>query len=212
MIGTKFPEDDDDYGYRVVLADPPWLHRSNSQAAPGRNPRRHYPCLTVAQLCTLPLAERLAKDAVLFLCVPGPQLAIGAHVPLMKAWGFKPAAIGFVWVKLNPNAASRTNFSAVDLCTGPGHTTRKNCEFVLIGKRGRSLRRDCGVHEVIIAPRREHSRKPDELYRRIERYAEGPYIELFARESRPGWITWGAERTKFDPPGAIASPLPGGVP
>ena len=71
-----------------------------------------------------------------------------------------------------------------------------------LGSR-KSLRRDAGVNEIIVTPRREHSRKPDELYHRIERYVggEGPFLELFARQSRPGWTTWGLEKTKFDPPG-----------
>ena len=180
-----------DIGFSVVLADPPWLHRSNSLAAPGRNPRRHYSCLTVEQLCTLPLEGRLTRDAILFLCTPGPQLALGRHIPLMKAWGFEPSGIGFVWVKLNLRADPQ-NFTLADLHMGPGHTTRKNCEFVLIGKRGKSLRKSCS----------EHSRKPEELYQRIEAYVAGeygPYLELFARQRRPGWIAWGDEVDKFDP-------------
>ena len=194
--------DDDAAGFRVILADPPWTFRSNSLAAPGRNPRRHYACLTVDQLCQLPLAERVARNAALFLCVPGPLLVIGAHLPLIKAWGFRPTAMGFVLIKLRP-LADPANFTLADLHTGTGFTTRKNAEYVVLCKRGKSLRRDAGVHEIIVTPRREHSRKPDELYHRIERYVggEGPFLELFARQSRPGWTTWGLEKTKFDPPG-----------
>ena len=204
--------DDEIVPYCVVLADAPFNHRSNSVAKPGRNPRRHYKCLTIPELCTLgpKLLKVVADDAVLFMCVPGPQLVIGAHIPLMRAWGFKPTAMGFVWVKLNPRA-DPAQFTLADLSMGPGHTTRKNAEYVVIGKRGKSLRRDCGVHEIIIAPRREHSRKPDELYRRIEQYvggeSGGPFLELFARESRPAWATWGDEVTKFDAP----QPTPGGI-
>jgi N6-adenosine-specific RNA methylase IME4 len=96
-----------------------------------------------------------------------------------------------------------TDFTIADLHTGTGFTTRKNAEYVVLCKRGKSLRRDAGVHEIIVTPRREHSRKPDELYHRIERYVggEGPFLELFARQSRPGWTTWGLEKTKFDSPG-----------
>jgi N6-adenosine-specific RNA methylase IME4 len=92
------------------------------------------------------------------------------------------------------------NFTVKDLHVGTGHITRKNAEFILLCKRGQSLRRDAGVHEVIVSARRQHSRKPDELYRRIERYVggEGPFLDPFARESRPGWICSGLERTKFD--------------
>ena len=60
--------------------------------------------MTVDQLCQLPLAEQVARDAVLFLCVPGPLLVIGAHLPLIKAWGFRPTAMGFVLIKLRPLA------------------------------------------------------------------------------------------------------------
>ena len=90
-----------------------------------------------------------------------------------------------------------------DLHTGTGFTTRKNAEYVVLCKRVKRLRRDAGVHEIIVTPRREHSRKPDELYHRIERYVggEGPFLKLFARQSRPGWTTWGLEKNKFDPPG-----------
>ena len=93
--GEHLPEVDT--GFRVVLADPPWAFSSNSLAAPGRNPRRHYPCMTVEELCQLPLAERVARDAVLFLCVPGPLLVIGAHLPLIRAWGFRPTAWALCW-------------------------------------------------------------------------------------------------------------------
>ena len=198
-------------GFRVVLCDPPWNFKSNSLAAPGRNPRRHYSCLSIDQLCTLPLAERLAPDAVLFLAVPGPHLVVGAHLPLIKALGFRPSGMGFVWIKLRP-LADPANFKLSDLHTGTGFTTRKNAEFILICPRGRSLRRNAGVHEIIVAPRREHSRKPDELYRRIEQYVggEGPFLELFGRETRPGWATWGDQTGLFDPPGA--TPFEGAAP
>jgi N6-adenosine-specific RNA methylase IME4 len=198
-----------DGGFRVIFADPPWLFRSNSLAAPGRNPRRHYGCETIEQLCKLPLPDRLASDAVMFLAVPGPLLVIGAHLPLVKAWGFRPSGMGFVWVKLRP-LADPANFKLTDLHTGTGFTTRKNAEFILICKRGRSLRRDAGIHEVIVSPRREHSRKPDELHRRIEKYVggEGPFLEMFGRESRPGWTVWGNQSGLFDHPlPADAPPL-----
>jgi len=54
------------------------------------------------------------------------------------------------------------------------------------------------VHEVILSPVREHSRKPEEAYARVQRYCAGPYLDLFARETRDGWDAWGDERTKFD--------------
>jgi hypothetical protein len=77
-------------------------------------------------------------------------------------------------------------------------TTRKNAEDVLLFRRGRPERLSRNTHELIVSPVREHSRKPDVFFERVEAYARGPYLELFARQSRPGWATWGDERTKFD--------------
>lgn len=183
--------------YRVIAADPPWQFKSNSTAKPGRNAMRHYDCMSLDAINSLPVADIAAPDAILFLWITGPFMAIGAHLPLMKAWGFKPSGMGFVWIKLNPKAATLF-FVKSDLAMGGGFTTRKNAEFCLIGKRGRSVRQNAGVHEVIIDPRRQHSRKPDEFYSRAQSYSEGPYLEMFARESRAGWDTWGNQATKFD--------------
>lgn len=183
--------------YRVIAADPPWHFKSNSVAKPGRNAIGHYDCMSLADIAALPVADVVADDAILFMWITGPFMAIGAHLPIMKAWGFKPSGMGFVWIKLNPNAASLFILKG-DLAMGGGFTTPKNAEFCLIGKRGRSVRQNAGVHEVIIDPRREHSRKPDEFYSRVQTYSEGPYLEMFARQSRPGWDVWGNQTTKFD--------------
>jgi N6-adenosine-specific RNA methylase IME4 len=180
---------------RALLIDVPWHFKSNSVALPGRNAMRHYDCMSPADVSDLPVGELAAKDCALFLWITGPMLAIGAHLPLMKRWGFKPSGMGFVWVKLRPKAPPE--FVIKDLAWGGGFTTRKNAEFVLIGKRGRSVRRSASVHEIVISPRREHSRKPDEVHRRIEQYTTGPYVELFARQRRKDWESWGLELDKF---------------
>lgn len=183
--------------YRVIAADPPWQFKSNSAAKPGRNAMRHYDCMSLADINALPVAEIAAPDAILFLWITGPFMAIGAHLALMKAWGFKPSGMGFVWIKLNPKAASLFILQS-DLAMGGGFTTRKNAEFCLIGKRGRSVRQSASVHEVIIDARRQHSRKPDEFYKRAQDYSQGPYLEMFGRQSRPGWDVWGNQSAKFD--------------
>jgi N6-adenosine-specific RNA methylase IME4 len=166
---------------------------------PGRNARRHYPCLTPNQIASLPLKDALAKDAFCFLWVPGPFLASGAHVPVLHAWGFTPSAMGFVWAKLNRRAPELV-FSRRDFFTSVGLTTRKNCEFCVLGRRGRPRRLAGDVHELVIATVREHSRKPDEIYPLIERFCAGPRLDLFGRRSRAGWAVWGDEATRFDPP------------
>lgn len=137
-----------------------------------------------------------AKNAVLFFWITGPFFVQGAHIPIMRAWGFEPTAMGFVWIKLNKNANPHF-FTLRDIFMGGGFTTRKNAEFCIIGKRGPSCRIDAGISEVIISPRREHSRKPDQAARLIERYCDGPRLELFGRQQRRGWTVRGDEAHKF---------------
>lgn len=175
--------------FQVIVADPPWHFRSNSRRRPGRNAMRHYSCLALDEIAAIPVRNVVASDAVLFLWITGPLLVIGAHLAVMRGWGFKPSGIGFVWAKTNADGS---------WFTGTGFTTRKNAEFCLIGKRGRSVRRCASVHELIVEQRREHSRKPEEFYRRVEQYAAGPYLELFARQKRRGWISHGDETGKFN--------------
>lgn len=203
--------------YRVISADPAWHFKSNSVAKPGRNALRHYDCMSLDEINELPVGDIAARDAILFLWITGPFMAIGAHLPLMKAWGFKPSGMGFVWIKLNPKAASLFILET-DLAMGGGFTTRKNAEFCLIGKRGKSVRQSASVHEVIIEARRQHSRKPEKFYQRAEKYSDGPRLDMFARQSRPGWDRWGRESTKFDDLPSVAfnppdtSDRPFGVP
>ena len=81
---------------------------------------------------------------------------------------------------------------------GLGYWTRANSEVCLLATRGNPKRLDKGIRQGILEPIREHSRKPDCVHKRIERLVAGPYLELFARQSRPGWSSWGNEATKFD--------------
>ena len=84
-----------------------------------------------------------------------------------------------------------------------GYSTRKNVEICWLGRRGKPRRKSAGVRELIVAPVREHSRKPDEIYQRIEALCAGPYLELWARQQWPGWICIGDEIGKFE---AVARP------
>jgi N6-adenosine-specific RNA methylase IME4 len=85
----------------------------------------------------------------------------------------------------------------LDPFVGMGYWTRSNSEFCLLGTRGKPKRLNADVRQAIIEPRREHSRKPDCVYNRIERLVAGPYLELFARTTRPGWTSWGNQVGKF---------------
>ena len=172
-----------DGGFNCVLADPPWRFKSNSVAKPGKNPMRHYPCMDLADIEAMPVKDVLAKDAWLFLWITGPFLAIGAHKPIVKAWGFNVSTIGFVWEKE---------------CFGTGYTTRSSCEFVIVGRRGSPVKTSNSIRQFLQECKREHSRKPDEIVSRIEALCEGPRLELFGRQSRPGWTVWGNQSTLFD--------------
>ncbi len=198
-------------GWPVIYADPPWNFKSNSIEKPGRNARRHYDCMSLSDIAAMRVAEITAQDATLFLWITGPMLVIGAHFPIMKAWGFKPSAIGFTWIKLNRKCEGNL-FSHDDIFMGGGFTTRKNAEFCLIGRKGKSMRKSASVREVIVSPVLQHSRKPDETRKRIEAYCDGPRLELFARETCDGWASVGNETTKFNEStgGEQAQPLPAG--
>ena len=100
-------------------------------------------------------------------------------------------------MKTNPGIEVVT-LTGKGLFTGMGYATRSNSEACLLTTRGSPLRLSADVHQIVIAPVAEHSEKPDEVYRRIERLYPGPYLELFARTERPGWTSWGNEREKFN--------------
>jgi N6-adenosine-specific RNA methylase IME4 len=191
-------------GFGVVCPDPPWRFASNSDERPGRNARRYYRTLTPAEIATLPLGERMAKDSLCFLWIPGPFLAIGAHLPILKAWNFRPVAMGLTWIKLRRSLGAQPNlfFTERDLFFGGGLTLRRNAEVCILARRGRPKRLAKDVFEIILAPVRAHSEKPDEAYRRIERYCAGPYLELFARRHRENWICWGDQLPADDGCGA----------
>lgn len=192
--------------YAMIAADPPWHFRARtalqmSNWTSRRDAERHYPVMGVDDIAALPVRELAAKDAHLLLWITGPLLIEGKHLPIMKAWGFKPSSIAFTWVKLKRSLDVRqmrlVATQESDLHVGLGLTTRKNAEFCLLGRRGNAKRLSKKVREIILSPVREHSRKPDEFYRRAMEYAEGPYLELFARQRRPGWDAWGFEVDKF---------------
>ena len=119
-------------------ADFPTEFKSNSTDKPGRNVRRHYPTMSMAECRNFALGvERyVAPQAVLFYWITGALLVKGEHVPIMRNMGFEPTAMGFVWIKLNPNSSPHF-FTVRDIFSGGGFTTRKNAEFCIIGKRGR---------------------------------------------------------------------------
>lgn len=189
--------------YRVIAADVPWAYKTRSENGMGRSAEKHYGTMSPRDIARLPVEAHSAEDCHLLFWITGPFLAVGAHVPIMRAWGFEPTAIWGVWVKPNKKQAlhfeaGRFTFGDSLWKMGMGHTTRQNAEFVILGRKGKPTRLSRSVHQIITAPLRQHSRKPDEFFRNAEAYAAGPYLELFGREQRLGWEVRGDEAGKFD--------------
>ena len=132
-------------GFQVVMADPPWSFQSNSAEKPGRNARRHYDVMNLTEIEALPVKAMVANDAALFLWMLPSFLAAGLHLPIMKAWGFKPSSVALTWVKTQRNHPWHFKVGESDLHFGQGLTTRKQTEVCLLGVRGRSLRVDGGA-------------------------------------------------------------------
>lgn len=165
--------------FRVLLADPPWLYRDRLPG-PKRGAAKHYRTLSLSEIMRFPLPP-IADDAWLFLWRTHTHQREAFRV--IEAWGFKYAS-EIVWVKTAKNGKPRG---------GMGHTFRQAHEVCLVARRGRPERLSRGLPSVILAPRREHSAKPPEMYDVIERFAPGPFVELFARTRRPGWESIGEE-------------------
>ena len=142
--------------------------------------------MSIDELCALPVNRLAEKDCLLFLWATFPQLP--EALQLIKAWGFTAKTVAFVWLKLNKK--SPTWFY------GLGYWTRGNAEICLLAKRGKPKRRSAGVHQFIISPVEEHSKKPDVTRDKIVELAgDLSRVELFARQKTPGWDVWGNEVT-----------------
>jgi N6-adenosine-specific RNA methylase IME4 len=159
----------------------------------------------------LPLQTVLSKHCWLFLWLPDiHQRWLNA---IMDGFGFEFSGKAFTWLKTistlerGPRLMSSAEIESL-LHLGLGKTTRKNSESCWLGRRGKPKILSHAVREIIVASVREHSRKPDEFYPRVEAFCDGPRLDLFARESRVGWVSYGNEATKFDAPIINIPPVP----
>ena len=167
--------------YTVLYADPPWRYRNKPN---GRSPESHYPTMKTEDICALPVQALAAEDCALFLWVTMPMIFQAQKV--LAAWGFRYKTVAFVWVKQNRKGTG--------IFWGMGYWTRANAELCLLATRGQPQRRAKNIHQVIISPVEEHSKKPEEARRRIEALlGDVPRLELFARRPSPGWDVWGNE-------------------
>jgi N6-adenosine-specific RNA methylase IME4 len=171
--------------FSTVLADPPWrfLNRTG-KVAPEHRRLSRYDTLDVAEIAALPVADVAAERSHCYLWVPNALVADGLVV--LEHWGFTYKAM-LIWHKVRRDGGSDGR--------GVGFYFRNVTEPVLFGVRGSLRTLDPGRRQVnLLATRkREHSRKPEELYDIVEACSPGPYLELFARYPREGWAQWGAE-------------------
>lgn len=170
--------------FSTILADPPWRFTNRTgKMAPEHRRLSRYGTLTLEEIMALPVSSVAADMAHLYLWVPNALLPDGLRV--LEAWGFHYKS-NLVWHKLRKDGGSDGR--------GVGFYFRNVTELVLFGVRGKNARTLApGRRQVnyIGTRKREHSRKPDEQYRIIEACSPGPFLELFARGTRPGWATWG---------------------
>jgi len=129
--------------YGLILADPPWSYSVFSDNGKGRSAERHYSTMTLDDICRLPVSDWAKRDAHLMMWVTGPGLVRGDHLPVMEAWGFRPSAMAFVWIKQKVGTVDQGFFGFVAehlFIKGMGHTTRQNAEYVVLGRRGEPKR------------------------------------------------------------------------
>jgi N6-adenosine-specific RNA methylase IME4 len=175
--------------FRVIYADPPWSFKTFSAKGTGRSAVSHFDTMSLEQLKALPVSSFAAKDCALLLWVTR-WLPSRAIANLLDSWGFVEKGTAFTWVK--------TTKDGKRFPIGNGYSTRANPERCLLATRGKPKVLAHDVPELIIALRQQYARKPVVVYEYIERLYAGPYIELFSRNTRPGWTSWGKETTLFD--------------
>jgi len=177
----KFP----DKKYNIIYADPAWKYSSdpNSKRGIWGLANQHYKTMTIKDICDLPVSKIADKNCMLFLWVTFPNLQNGLDV--VKAWGFEYKTTAFVWIKNNKTTIKPKKY-------GLGWYTRSNAEIVLLGKKGKFVRKSASVQQIITTSIQKHSKKPNEVRNRIlQLCGDLPRIELFARQKIPKWDHWG---------------------
>jgi len=179
-----------DKKYNIIYADPPWHYGSksavnNTIGSEIKPLSDHYNTMTLQELKELPIKNITKDDAVCFMWVTDSHL--DEALEIFKAWGFKYKTIAFNWVK----TTSKGNY-----CKNVAPWTMKNSEICLLGVKGTmsKYKQANNIESLVIAERTKHSKKPQEVRNRIELlFGDLPRIELFARQTSPGWDAWGNE-------------------
>ena len=177
--------------FRTVLADPPWQFQNRTgKIAPEHHRLSRYTTLSLQEIKEIPVQIAMAEKSHLYLWVPNALLKEGLEV--LQAWGFEYKT-NIVWHKVRKDGGPDGR--------GVGFYFRNTTELVLFGVRGklRTQKRGRSQVNILKTQKREHSRKPDELYEIIESCSPGPYLELFARGQRPKWTQWGNQVQNYIP-------------
>ena len=178
--------------FSTILADPPWQFQNRTgKMAPEHKRLNRYGTMDLEEILTLPIANILNDVAHLYLWVPNALLPEGLKV--LSTWGFEYKT-NLVWHKVRKDGGPDGR--------GVGFYFRNTTELVLFGVKGknaRTLAPGRSQVNIIRSMKREHSRKPDELYEIVEACSSGPYLELFARGTRPGWASWGNQAEEYFP-------------
>lgn len=178
--------------FSTILADPPWQFQNRTgKVAPEHKRLNRYGTMALDDIKKLPVSAACADTTHLYLWVPNALLPEGLAV--LMAWGFQYKS-NLIWHKIRKDGGPDGR--------GVGFYFRNVTEVVLFGVRGKNARTLApGRSQVnfLKTQKREHSRKPDEFYNIVESCSPGPYLEMFARGSRPGWSTWGNQADDYAP-------------
>ena len=171
--------------YQIIYADPPWEYKQSGGRGVAKN---HYSTMSTEDICKLPIQDIKTDNAICFMWATFPN--ISEAIKLMETWGFEYKTAGFVWVKKNKKSDSAF--------WGMGAYTRANAEICLLGiskkTKAKEMVKVHNIHQVVVAPIEEHSKKPAVIRERIiELLGDLPRIELFARQEVKGWDCWGNE-------------------
>lgn len=175
--------------YNVIYADPPWSYQQWCNKKQGAA-KAHYETMKQKDNEELPVERIADKNCILFMWATFPKLQ--EALATIKAWGFEYKTIGFCWVKRNKNGS---------WFKGIGFYTKSNSEVCLIATKGKPPKKSVHhtVSQLVETVREEHSKKPDEVRKRIVEFTgDVPRIELFARQAAAGWDCWGNEVGKFE--------------
>lgn len=176
--------------FATILADPPWRFTNRTgKMAPEHRRLSRYGTMTLDDILELPIPELSDSPGHLYLWVPNALMAEGLEV--MRRWGFTYKT-NLVWYKIRKDGGPDRR--------GVGFYFRNVTELVLFGTRGRdarTLRPGRKMPNLLCERKREHSRKPDQIYDIIEACSWGPYLEIFARHPRRGWYQWGDQLARY---------------